>query len=253
MKKFIAAPKTQLVLTLLLVLLSLIIFNNSLEPLYLLFFCILSTVGSDFIYAKIRKINFVFPTAAVVSALIITLLVNPNLYWYQIMVIGLIAMFFKNFVRVSNRHIFNPAGIGLIIASLVFNTNVSWWGVSFQQLSTFSFQLLIPFFILLSPAFVSLIKLKRYRITFSFLITYVVINKFFNFQLSTFSLIFDPTVLFFSTVMLPEPMTSPNNHKRQIIFGSLVALLCFLPLIFDFIDPLILALLIGNAVFFKFR
>ncbi len=72
---------------------------------------------------------------------------------------------------------------------------------------------------------------------------------------------FDPTVLFFAIVMLPEPMTSPIRPKLQIAFGITVAVLAILlshpwvtlhiPIVASLPDPLIIALLISNATFFN--
>ena len=239
-------PKTQIGGFLTLILITAFLNNPSQKSLIVFLLSLLSTVISDLLFMKLRGIRVFFPSAAVVSACIIGLLTSPNHPWYVPIAIGIIAMLSKNFVRLSNRHIFNPAGFGLIIGSIIFNQNISWWGVSWQQFRIHNLEFIIYFLILLSPAFVSMVKMKRYRITLSFFLVYILLSK-------TLNSVLDPTTLFFTTVMLPEPMTSPNNHKRQILFGSLVALLCFLPTNVNFVDPFIIALLIGNLVFFKFR
>ncbi|MDO8460839.1 MAG: RnfABCDGE type electron transport complex subunit D [bacterium] len=256
MKTLLYSSKIQISIFLLLIFIS-TFFYTSYSSQFLVFLTVLfGAIVSDLIFAKIRKIEYFFPSAAIVSALIITLLVSPQIELYKAAAISVLAMFFKNFLRVSNRNIFNPAALGLLMGAVIFNEGVTWWGVSWQnfQLSTFNFQLF--FLILLSPLLISIIRMKRYAITLSFLLTYGVLFSILNTKHIILNTFFDPTVLFFSLVMLPEPMTSPNNHTKQILFGAFVALLSFiisLPL-FSFVpDVFIVALLVGNMVFFKLR
>lgn len=235
--------------------------NPSQKTLLVFMLSLISTASTDLLFVRLRGVKPFFPSGSLVTGSIIGLLTSPNLDWYIPIVIGIIAMFSKNFIRFSNRHIFNPAGFGLLIGALIFDHNVSWWAVSWQQFfpqSGISLRETIPFLILLSPALVSILRMKRYRITLSFLIAYALINI----NLNSF---LDPTVLFFSIVMLPEPMTSPNRHNRQILFGIFVALISIVassPIssakLADQIsnlslDPLIFSLLLGNLVFLKFR
>jgi len=229
--------------------------NPSQKALLVFMLSLISAVCADLLFVRLRNVKLSFPSGSLVTGSIIGLLTSPDLGWYIPIVISIIAMFSKNFIRFSNRHIFNPAGFGLLLGAIIFGYNISWWGVSFQKFSIFNFQFLIPFLVLLSPALISILRMKRYRITLSFLVTYALININLN-------LFLDPTILFFSIVMLPEPMTSPNRHNRQILFGIFVVLISVLissPTLnsqlstLNFIDPLIFALLLGNLVFFRFR
>lgn len=192
---------------------------------------------SDYIFTKIRKVPPFLMSAAIVSGLIIGLLVHDP----QIAILtSILAMAVKNFLRIGDspalpagRHIFNPAAAGLLAAHFIFGESVSWWGVSWQQ----GF---IPILILLTPALISASYMKRWKIILPFLIIYGLMNKTY----------LDTTVIFFATVMLPEPKTSPNNTLQQIIFGSLIALASgFL----NFTDPLITSLLLGNLLFFALK
>jgi Na+-translocating ferredoxin:NAD+ oxidoreductase RnfD subunit len=237
--------------------------NPSQKALLVFMLSLVSAASADLLFVRLRGVKPFFPSGSLVTGSIIGLLTSPDLSWYVPIVIGIIAMFSKNFIRFSNRHIFNPAGFGLLVGAIIFGYNISWWAVSFQKFSIFNFQFSIPFLILLSPALVSIFRMKRYRIVLSFLIAYALLNQFLNLKSSILNLITDPTILFFSLVMLPEPMTTPNNHKRQVIFGIFVALFSIFssyPISnFKFqisnlsVDPLIFALLLGNLVFLRFR
>ena len=257
MRNLLNQSKVQLSIFLFLIYLLNLFANFSLQALLSVPATILATVIADFIFIKIRKAKLFFPSAAIATGLIVGLLTDPSLPIYFPVLASILAMFTKNFIKIG-RHIFNPASFGLVLASLVFGTTVSWSGVSWQILDISSLQTLLPFIILLSPGFVSFYKMRRWRIILPFLAVYFLGLSFF---LKSTSLYFiDPTVIFFSLVMLPEPMTTPNHPKRQILFGVSVAALTILLSVFIFpslnlqaFDPLIFSLLLGNLLFFRFR
>ncbi len=239
MKSLFKLPKIQMAGFLLLIFLSALWHDFSLSKISILFLALSSTLISDFIFINLRHQSPFLLSSALVSGLIIALLFDPSAVWYIPIAAGILAMFSKNFLKISGKHIFNPAGFGLLTSALIFQTDISWWAVSFQ---TFP-QNLIFFLILLTPAFVSIKKMRRYLTIFSFLLAYGIIFK---------NSFLDPTVLFFALVMLPEPMTTPHIKKYQVIFGVFVAVAAFLISSVSLVDPLIAALLLGNLLFFKF-
>lgn len=259
--QFFRIPKIQIILILLLICSTTISQNPIYSTVLLLFFSLASAVLSDFLFLTIRKKQLFFPSAAIVSGLIIALLTAPNLPWYESVIASTLAMFAKNFLRVSERHIFNPAAIGLFVAAMFFNHNVSWWGVSFQEFTLENIQSILLFGIILIPFLVSAIRLKKYYIQFAFLsthtIAFVLMNMYFGVSFLLLPpFILDPTTLFFTGVMLTEPMTSPNKPSLQIAFGitvALISILTVLPLFKNIADPFIFSLLIGNLLFVKFR
>jgi len=260
-------PKVQLTLILLIIFLSALITGVSSAHISLLFICVGFTVFFDLLFIFLRRKRLFIPHAAIATGLIITLIVDPGISWYQISVISAFAMGTKNFLKISGRHIFNPAAIGLFIGGILFHQYVSWWGTSFQAFtSNFSFQKLILFLILLLPVLISGIRQRRYTTILIFLASYTLLAHVFTYNFSIQSLIgrlLDPTVIFFATTMLPEPMTSPVNTKRQALYGFTVAFAFFIlsyPVISKFLfmnnllpDLFIPALLLGNVLFFKYR
>lgn len=230
------APKIQMAIVLTVIFLTGLLHAGEIKLLLLLFLSSAATIGSDFFFLKLRGKPLFFPSAAIVSAVIIVLLFPPNLPWYQIFLPGVLAMLSKNFLRVWERHIFNPAAFGLLLGGIIFRQSTSWWGVSWQQVAGSP----LAFIILLTPFLVSALRMRRYFIQLSFLTSLA----FFKVP------ILDPTLLFFAAVMLPEPMTTPAKPITQLAFGAAVALLSTINY---FPDPLLLALLISNVLFFKLR
>lgn len=224
-----------------------------------------STVAFHMLFMRINKRPLSFPSAAIVTGLIIGLLLDPTIPWYIVVFTAFMAMASKSFLRISARPIFNPAAFGLVITSLLFSTTVAWWG-TYQQFpfnNPLSLQLLL-FFILISPLYVSQIRLKRYYATIPFLLMYAGSLQLMNTSVFTLhQALFDPTILFFSLIMLPEPMTSPAENQRQLLFGVAVAVLAIAisllliasPLSFltKIPDPLLVSLLLVNLLFAKFR
>lgn len=251
MPQFLNIPKIQLSILLLLIYLSALMNDFNINKVYLLLGSLSFCVLADLLFTYIRKRKLFIPFASITTGLIISLIVDLNVVWWQLAIICAAAMAAKNFLRISGRHIFNPAGFGLMTGGLIFELPVSWWGVSFQSLLEINFQSLWPFLILISPALVSAYRMRRFVGILTFLIVYTLISG----SLGSF---LDPTVLFFSLAMLPEPMTSPVDYKRQAMYGVLVGVLSYLLSIYPPVagllpDVLIPALLLGNLVFFKFR
>lgn len=248
MLQLLKIPKVQLTFTLLLIALTAILHKPIFSTFFVFFLAVSISIIFDLLFLTLRKIKLFIPYAAIVSGLIIGLLTSPQTPWYQIVIICAFAMAAKNFLRISERHIFNPAGIGLFMAGIVFHSTVSWWGVSFQ-LSAESWQSVFFFVVLLLPLLVSAYRMRRYNTIFYFFLAYIALSSIYK-----QSEIIDPTVIFFSAVMLPEPMTSPGNTKRQILYGICVALIVFILSTKNLsTDPLILALLLGNLIFFRYK
>ncbi len=253
MIKILGDPRFQLSFFLLLIFGSAILSLRDLSFAKGIIFAVPSAIIFDLIFLKIRRVEFFLPTAALTSGLIIALLIAPQNPWYEFVFASFLAVTSKNFLKFSNRHIFNPAGLGILASSVIFNHSVSWWAVSFQQ-STFFY------FILLSPVLVSIFRLRRYKIILPFLLFYFL----FAYALNHSTNFLDPTVLFFATVMLPEPQTTPNRHRLQLVFGIFVAIFAVLFSIalgylitfsnfFLRLDALIFSLLAGNLIFYRLK
>lgn len=243
--QFLRYPKVQLSILLFLIYLSALKVYPNITTIYLMIASITFCITSDLIFTYLRKRVLFIPFAAITTGLIITLTTDVNASWFELAAICVFAMASKNFIRISGRHIFNPAAFGLFFGGVVFAIPVSWWA------PISNFQILLPFLILISPALISAYRMRRFVSILTFLISYALLSQ------SVVGFL-DPTALFFSLVMLPEPMTSPFNFKRQAMYGVIVAILSFLLSTNSSIaillpDVLIPALLLGNLIFFKFK
>ena len=66
-------------------------------------------------------------------------------------------------------------------------------------------------------------------------------------------LLLDGTLLFFITVMVVEPKTSPVILREQIVFGLLLAVLVVLGMSRYWVEPYVIALLVCNGLYAGYR
>lgn len=133
---------------------------------------------------------------------------------------SVLAMASKYFFVIKKAHVFNPVAISVFILGLFGSGAALWWvGNSY---------LFIPTLIL---GFLIVKKILRTELFFAFLVSSVLSSTIFSifkgFSLSeTFiSNFVSGPLIFFGTVMLTEPATTPGNRKLRIYYGVIAGLL----------------------------
>ena len=129
--------------------------------------------------------------------------------------------------------------MGLLLGAVIFKTNPTWWGVSWNSW--------FWLFLLLTQGYV-LRRMKRIWQPLSFLIAYALYLYMKN-PGNIFPLLMDGSLFLFAFVMLPEPQTSPTKTYWTYLWGPLVVinilLITFLP---DFnVDSLLSSLILANG------
>ena len=179
------------------------------------------------------------PQSALISGLFIGGLLTQGLSWHIYVLAGAIAILSKHLIRFRQKHIFNPANLGILLVSVVFGVPHTWW-ISSPQI--------------LAPLFGIFIiwKLRRFDLAISFLISYFLCSATIELLrgsdfLEIYNVILNSGVVyFFSMFMLIEPKTQPSTRKQRVFYGMLVAALF---IAFGFYVPkhdLPLALAVGN-------
>lgn len=177
-------------------------------------------------YSKTRRL--IKPLTAIISGLIIAL-VLPLSPLHVIAFAAAAAMILKHIIRRKGRNIFNPAALGLLAASVLFSTDTSWW-VSASLLTILGFLVVL--------------KLGRLRTSAAFLAVYFIIV-----YATTQQLVIDFTAVFFATIMLIEPKTSPFTKNGKIVFGVAAAVLVTaVQLLSIGKDPFLVSLLAMNLL-----
>lgn len=178
-----------------------------------------------------------------ITALILASVISPASNISGLLILSqtaLLAISSKYILNIKGKHLFNPAAFGLALTTLILPSSAaSWWvGTS----------LMMPV-VLLSGVLITR-KLQRFSMIFAFFVIFLAASAYYLFQgldfATNFKKIFlDAPLLFFSFIMLTEPLTSPPARILQIIYGALVGLLLS-------IVPPEFALLIGNIFSYLF-
>lgn len=159
--------------------------------------------------------------------------------------VAILAMASKFIVAYRRKHLFNPAAFAVAVFYF-FGYGAFWWiGTPILFIPTLILGLLI------------VRKIRRFSLFFSFLATAIPVmlafSVFYKFEFfdSLMQLFLSWPLIFFGTVMLTEPLTTPPTRKLQMIYGALVgALFSYQLPIFSLYPSPELALLVGNVFSF---
>lgn len=180
-----------------------------------------------------------------ITALILALIIPPTSPFANLPLLitaSVISMASKYILAFHKKHIFNPAAIGVLLASIVVGSPATWWvGTT----------LMVP--VVLAAGFFLWRKVKKVDMVLTFilvsLLTLFVINLSKGSDWFTLlnNMLLHSSFLFFAVIMLTEPMTMPPTYNLQLIYAAIVGVL-FVPdihLVSIYSTPE-LALIMGN-------
>jgi Na+-translocating ferredoxin:NAD+ oxidoreductase RnfD subunit len=188
-----------------------------------------------------------FPSAAVLTGLIVSMVLTPHEPWYVAACTSAVAIAGKHIARTRSSNIFNPAALALVATFYIFDTGQSWWG-ALPEITPFALVVLVASGLFIAD------RVNKIPLALVFLGTY-----FGLFTLTTF--LGDPgrvaeifrapdlqAVIFFAFFILTDPPTSPVRYPDQIVCGVLVALASYAT--FEWVGAayyLLAGVLIGNV------
>ena len=185
---------------------------NPLGNLTHLLTAVLSATILDAVIGFARFKSRQFPKSGLITGLIIGLLIEPGSLSFGIptvTIVAVIAILSKHLIRFRARHLFNPAGFGLLAAvALGAGSTLSWWGSAGTLYTTY---LILPMGLLV------VFRLRRLSIAIPFLIFSALLN-------SSPAAINSSTILFFALIMLVEPVTAVHaGYKGNILYALIAA------------------------------
>ncbi len=206
--------------------------------------------GASYIFAYLFSVKAHHKSALITGGILFFIfspvLTLPNAIVYAF--IAVLAIASKYVLVWRGRHLFNPAAVAAVIASVTGMSFASWWVASLP--------LAIPVTIL---AFIILYKTQRLQLAGVFLASYiltVVAAAFFGGQPASTLLVWTLAVwwpLYFAGFMLSEPQTLPPRRRQYLIVAAIVAVLIGLhPSIGNFYVTPEVALIVGNIFGFLF-
>lgn len=204
---------------------------------------IIASHAMDALLSRLRWGSWFFSLSSLVTGLLIGLIVGPTSVALLVsaVVIASVSKHGLGFGR--QKHIFNPAALGIVLSSILFNRPVAWWGATWGTVPV-----LITFFGMMVP----LRQLRRLWMPVSFLLVYGIALAVMSGVENALKLTLDGTVFLFAWVMVTEPITAPSRGFWRYGWGMLVATLVISQQIFSVSwgDPLLTALLLANGVGF---
>ncbi len=205
----------------------------------------ISCYSANFLFAKIFKVTTNVESSSISSFILFFVLLpieSLNDFWW-VAGLGVLSQLSKYVLAIQKKHIFNPVAITVFIGGLLGSGLALWW--------VGSSVMIIPVIIL---GFLVLRKVKRFSLFLSFIFASVISLSIFGIlnDLSVYDAlsqaILSGPIIFFGTIMLTEPLTTPPSRKLQIFYGIIVGGL--FGSIFSF-GPIYstpaLALIIGNV------
>ena len=204
--------------------------------------------------AVVTQLSFAFFTtkkyssfkSALISALGLCLLLKTGAIWVGAFA-AFVAIASKFLIKIKNKHIFNPANIGIIAAIAL--TGEAW--VSPGQWGSDT----ILWFFIGAAGLMMILKVGRLDTTIAFILTFGGLL----FLRQVVYLGWEPTVwlhkmnngtlLLFAFFMITDPMTTPNHKHARIIWAVILALALFIASNFYYVQSSAIWLLFAISPF----
>lgn len=203
---------------------------------------ILSVLGFVLKYGLswVYKLPVNFESSLITTLILFFILAPPtDLSSYLGLGVGVLAALVSKYViNWRGAHVFNPAAIGALVASLTGLTSAAWWIAT---------PLLLPFVLLVG--LLILRKTRQFSLFFAFAIPAICLITLNGF--TPLQALMSYPLIFLGVIMLTEPATMPSRFSMRLIYGVIVGLIFGASLNFGFISTSPhLALLLGNLFAF---
>jgi glycine betaine catabolism B len=180
--------------------------------------------------------------SSLITGLIMALILSPasslHGYWVLALCAGL-AMLSKYLLTINKRHLLNPAAVGAVMSIVLFQNYASWW---------IGARATAP--LLIIGGILILRKINRFLMVGFFLALYLVIFWLTAGHITgrlLWETIAATPLIFFATVMLTEPLTSPTSLDKSLFYAGITGLFYSISRLHVAPEE---ALLIGNLVAF---
>jgi Na+-translocating ferredoxin:NAD+ oxidoreductase RnfD subunit len=202
----------------------------------------------DLIIIRLRKSVWQFPSGAVLTAMIVTMVVRAQEHWYVPVAMSVVALISKYAIRTRSANVFNPAAFALVSMMYVLPAGQSWWGALPDVSPVWLLAALPAGGIYLAD------RVNKMPLVLSFLGTYFLIftvTAYLGDPRRVAEIFRSPdieAVLFFALIILTDPPTSPARYRDQWLCGIIVAAVsCAVFEIFGVVYFLLAGALAGNV------
>lgn len=247
LKRGVRSPKGNLLLILGALAVVAVGVQDSSRALPSVMYTVLAAATADIAIQRIGRRMWVFPTAGILSGLIVAMVLSPYESAIIAPVAAVLAITSKHLFRARLTNIFNPAALALVIVAVMFGSIQSWWGATPDAGWS-------GVFLMGGIGWYTADRVNKLPMVLMFLGSFYLLatgTSFFSNGPEVASVFRSPDLhaaLFFSFFMLDDPPTSPVKYRDQVVFGLLVGVIAFGALeMFGWLYYLLAGLLVGNA------
>jgi len=201
----------------------------------------------DLLILRKRKKVWEYPSGAVLTAMIVTMVLRAQEPWYVITITSALAVLSKYILRSRSANLFNPAALAIVASYYVFHTGQSWWG-ALPEVTPFLQIALIAGGIFMTD------RVNKMPMVLAFLGPYFLL-------FTATAYVSDPTrvsevfrppdlqaALFFAFIILTDPPTSPTKYPDQLWCGAITAVISYAVFErFGVVYYLLAGVLVGNV------
>lgn len=181
---------------------------------------------TDLLILRLRKKVWEFPSGAILTAIIVTMVLRAQEPWYITTIAAEIGVLGKYVFRTRSANIFNPAALGIIASFYLFHTAQNWWGALTDVTPIVKLALLV------GGAFI-VDRVNKMPLVIAFLAAYFglfTVTAFVADPLPVAEIFRTPdieAVLYFAFFILTDPPTSPAKYRDQMFCGLIVAVVSY--------------------------
>ena len=200
----------------------------------------------DVMILRTRHTRWEFPSGAVLTALIVSMVLSVQTPWYVVALTSALAVVTKYVVRTRAGNVFNPAALAIVVTFPIFHAGQSWWG-ALPEVAP-----LVQLALIAAGVFIA-DRVNRMPLVLVFLAAYYglfTVTAFTGDPAWVAEVFRTPDLqaaLFFALFILTDPPTSPVRYSDQVIFAMIVALTSYA--IFEWTGAvyyLLAGVLVGN-------
>lgn len=181
----------------------------------------------DLLILRVRKNVWEFPSGAVLSAMIVTMVLREQEPWRVLAITSIIAVVSKYVIRSRTANVFNPAALAMIASFYLFHTGQNWWGALAEVAPAAKLALLAGGLFItdrVNKMPLALVFLGAYFALFT-------VTAYAGNPLDSAEIFRTPdaeAALYFAFFILTDPPTSPAKYRDQIFCGLIAAAASYL-------------------------
>ncbi len=181
-----------------------------------------TAVAVDWVMGWVVHDRWSFPDGGLLTGVIVGMLLGAHQPWIIPALTALVAILSKYALRTRWSNVFNPAAFGLVVSALLFHSEQSWWG-SLAELSPLWFLALAAVGVYVAA------KVNKLPMALTFLgasLLFYTVAAFRGDAAQVAEIFRAPDIqmlVFFATIMLTDPPTSPAQPRHQYLYALVVA------------------------------